>query len=181
MLSGVQLEDQSESLSQKQKSQQTLKASKPQAYTEILKEPVIAQSKDSLIEKLFRVFESMSFSPLNIGWGASSSELEIFYYGSHFSHVRYLDELHNEPQASDLLIIHGELNRKFDSELLELYSKMQKPCYVIQFGPKGIMQDYCRSKALGREVPIDLCIPGNPVSPDEILSSLELLKKKIKG
>lgn len=175
------MEDQKQSQKQKSQNLETLKTNKSLAYTEILKEPMVSKRKDSLTEKLFRIFESMSFSPMSVGWGASSSELEVFYFGRHFSHVRYLDDLHNEVHASDLLIVHGELNRKFDSELSALYRKMQKPCYVIQFGPRGLMQEYCLSKVLGSEVPIDVFVPGNPVSPSEILNSIEFLRKKIKG
>lgn len=103
----------------------------------------------------------------------------IYHFHNHFKKKNYLIEFNSELDTSDVLFVHGKLNRKFDPYLLELYGIMRKPCYVIQLGSAVGLNDYCRSSVLGDKIPVDLIIPGNPPSPIEIYQGLEMLIAKI--
>jgi NADH:ubiquinone oxidoreductase subunit B-like Fe-S oxidoreductase len=158
-------------------SQQGLK--KYVGYTELLKKPIVASSKSSFIERFYRKLEASSFSPVNVGCGGSISELAIYHYSKHFKTQHYLEQFHMSVADSDLLFVHGNLNRKFDKRLEQIYKNMARPCFVIQLGSGYFTNDYCKSQVLGSAVPVDIFIPGNPPSPEEILRGLEMLKNKI--
>lgn len=133
----------------------------------------------TLLDKILKKIESSAFYPAHIGWSESYSELFIYHFHKHFKKKNYLMEFNAELNCSDILFIHGKLNRKFDPYLLELYQIMKKPCYVIQLGSGTSPQEYCRSKVLGNEIHVDMIIPGNPPSPIEIYQGLERLKENI--
>ncbi|OQA20712.1 MAG: NADH-quinone oxidoreductase subunit 6 [Actinobacteria bacterium ADurb.Bin346] len=86
------------------------------------------------------------------------------------------------PEEADVLVIQGFYNEIGEERLLEIYSRMKKPKWVIATG-KCIVdrcllnEDYNFTERLGKIINVDFYVPGCPPRPEAfIYAVLRLLE-----
>lgn len=152
------------------------------SYSEIFKKPVISTKIDGFLERIYRSIESSEFYPHFLSDSNIWSEYEQMF----LPHQKKLnvEELLYEPESSDLLIINSFLNKKFEKYVLDIYSRMLEPKFVIVFQNDFWMtevNEYLRSNILFDSIPVDVVVTGNPPSPQTILGAIDTLKEQIRG
>ena len=95
-----------------------------------------------------------------------------------------VDQVFN-PHHADVLIVNGALSNKAAFVVRRMYDQMPSPKYVIAFGNCAIngglfAQSYAVTTV--REIlPVDVCIPGCPPDPNDMIAGVEKLRKIIQN
>lgn len=93
-----------------------------------------------------------------------------------------------EPNQADLLIVSGLVTARTAPFVLDIYSKMLTPKYVLAIGAcacsGGLFRaqnSYSGSNGLEEIIPVDVHVPGCPPRPEAIMHGLITLQEKISG
>lgn len=92
----------------------------------------------------------------------------------------------DDPANADLLIIDGPVNETSKSRVLEVYSLMRSPKFVISMGScanSGGMfasDDSAVLRGVDSIIPVDLFVPGCPPRPEAMINALITLQNKIR-
>ena len=87
------------------------------------------------------------------------------------------------PRQSDLLLVAGTISYKQAPILKRIYEQMAEPKWVIAMGvcasSGGFYNNYGTLQGIDRIIPVDLYVAGCPPTPENLLSALVQLQKKI--
>jgi len=89
------------------------------------------------------------------------------------------------PRHADIMVITGAVTRNMELAVRKTYEAMPSPKFVVAVGDDactgGIFRDtYAVIGGADKVLPVDLKIPGNPPSPNEILQGLLNLMREIR-
>ena len=88
------------------------------------------------------------------------------------------------PDSADLLIVAGTVTQKFWPILLQTYHQMPSPKWTLAMGvcamSGGPYNSYHVIAGIGEKIPVDVFVPGCPPTPQELLTGIEEIRKKIK-
>ncbi|MBM3700126.1 MAG: hypothetical protein FJW68_04305 [Actinobacteria bacterium] len=89
----------------------------------------------------------------------------------------------NLPEDADVLVIQGFYNRAGERRLLECYSSMNEPRWVIAMGKcivdRSILcRDYVLTDRLKNEIKIDFYVPGCPPRPETFIYCIMRILEK---
>ncbi|MFZ2682131.1 MAG: formate hydrogenlyase [Patescibacteria group bacterium] len=81
------------------------------------------------------------------------------------------------PRHADILFVTGPVTRNFAGVLKAVYAAVPQPCLVVAIGDGactgGIWKDsYAVVGPVAAVIPVNLCIPGDPPNPTQILREL---------
>jgi membrane-bound hydrogenase subunit mbhJ len=87
------------------------------------------------------------------------------------------------PRHADALVVTGPVGINMERALKDVYKQTPDPKIVIALGDCAIncgvfKGSYAVTGPVARHVPVDLCIPGCPPRPAEILKALDELRKR---
>lgn len=90
------------------------------------------------------------------------------------------------PEQADLLIVSTSVTEKMANVILEVYTRMPSPKYVMAVGACansggafGERVSYARTRPLEEVIPVDVYVPGCPPRPEAIMNGLIRLREKI--
>lgn len=87
------------------------------------------------------------------------------------------------PRQSDLLIVAGTISYKQAPILKRIYEQMAEPKWVIAMGvcasSGGFYNNYGTVQGIDTLIPVDLYIAGCPPTPENLLSALVQLQKRV--
>jgi len=87
------------------------------------------------------------------------------------------------PRQSDLLLVAGTISYKQAPILKRIYEQMAEPKWVIAMGvcasSGGFYNNYGTLQGIDRVIPTDLYVAGCPPTPENLLSALVQLQRKI--
>jgi NADH-quinone oxidoreductase subunit B len=99
----------------------------------------------------------------------------------------YIDPFpfYDKASGCDLLIVSGTLTRKFAPYLLELYTNLTEPRWVMAIGACAISggpyQTYSTLNGLEELFPVDVYVPGCPPDARSIYQGVLTLKEKVQN
>jgi membrane-bound hydrogenase subunit mbhJ len=87
------------------------------------------------------------------------------------------------PRHADALVVTGPVGINMERALKDVYKQTPDPKIVIALGDCAIncgvfKGSYAVTGPVARHVPVDLCIPGCPPRPAEILQAIAELRKR---
>lgn len=90
------------------------------------------------------------------------------------------------PRHADVLIVTGAVTRNMEEAVRKTYEAMPSPKFVVAVGDDacngGIFRGtYAVLGGAEAVLPVDMKIPGNPPSPEQILAGLLALMQKARG
>jgi NADH-quinone oxidoreductase subunit B len=107
--------------------------------------------------------------------GTVSSFTDISRFGAEA--VRF------SPRQSDLLLVAGTISYKQAPILKRVYEQMTEPKWVIAMGvcasSGGFYNNYGTVQGIDTIIPVDLYVAGCPPTPENLLSALVQLQKKV--
>lgn len=105
-----------------------------------------------------------------------SSRYDLARFGSEV--IRF------SPRQSDLLIVSGRISLKMMPVLLQIYSQMPEPKWVITMGAccssGGVFNTYPQIQGVDQFLPVDVYIPGCPPRPESVIDALVTIQEKIR-
>lgn len=141
----------------------------------------IAECKkpNSIMESFRRWIYSNSIWPIFFGVGCCFEEVssEIYYeeLGIKMPAV--------SPRHADLLIVSGVVTEKMAPVLKKIYDQMPYPKWVIALGncasSGGIYNTYSVVQGVGSLIPVDIYVPGCPVTAESLSDAIKKLKIRI--
>ena len=89
------------------------------------------------------------------------------------------------PRHADVMIVTGAVTRNMETALMNTYDAIASPKWVIAVGDDacdgGIFKgSYAVAGGVEKVLPVDIKIPGNPPTPDEIIIGLLSLMRLIR-
>ena len=92
------------------------------------------------------------------------------------------------PEQADLLIVGTVVTERMAEVILDVYSRMPDPKYVMAVGAcssacgafDGAVS-YSGTRPLDRVIPVDVFVPGCPPRPEAIMNGLIRLQEKIRA
>ncbi len=138
------------------------------------------------IENVAKWAQASSLWYYSVGGGCCADEL-ISAQACRYDLERFgcLPQAH--PEQADLLIVNTLVTEKMAGVILEIYSRMPLPRYVMAVGACaltcGAFSDrvsYSKPKPLDEIIPVDVYVPGCPPRPEAIMDGLIQLQKKIR-
>lgn len=135
------------------------------------------------ISKIFG--KSLAIRELDSG-SDNSCEVELVNLTTpHYDVERFGVSFVASPRHADVLIVTGAITRNMEVAAKKTYDAMPSPKFVVAVGDDacngGIFRGtYAVLGGADKVLPVDLKIPGNPPTPNEILRGLLALMKKIK-
>ena len=107
--------------------------------------------------------------------GAVSGMFDVARFGAEV--VRF------SPRQSDLLLVMGTINYKQAPILKRIYEQMCDPKWVVAVGAcassGGFYNNYSVLQGIDQVIPVDVYVPGCPPRPEQILSAVMKIQKKI--
>jgi len=104
-----------------------------------------------------------------------SSRYDLSRFGSEV--IRF------SPRQSDLMIVSGRISLKMMPVLLQIYSQMPEPKWVISMGAccssGGVFNTYPQIQGIDQFIPVDVYIPGCPPRPESVIDALVAIQQKI--
>lgn len=136
-------------------------------------------------EELLKWARSNSLWPVT--FGLSCCAIEMMHTGaSRYDADRMGVIFRNSPRQADVMIVAGTLTNKMAKALRIVYDQMPSPKYVIAMGACAnsggcYAESYSVVKGVDKIVPVDIYIPGCPVSPVALIDGFSKLQEKIKS
>ncbi len=104
-----------------------------------------------------------------------SSRYDLARFGSEV--IRF------SPRQSDLMIVSGRISLKMMPVLLQIYSQIPEPKWVISMGAccssGGVFNTYPQIQGIDQFLPVDVYIPGCPPRPESVIDALVEIQRKI--
>ena len=125
-----------------------------------------------------------SIWPLSFGLACCAVEM-IHSAMSRYDIERFGLLFRPSPKHTDLIIVSGTLTNKMTPYFYKLYSKMNKPSWVISMGSCAngggyYHHSYSTVRGCDKIIPVDLYVPGCPPRPESLLEGMIMLQKKIR-
>jgi NADH-quinone oxidoreductase subunit B len=124
--------------------------------------------------------QSKSFWYFSIRSGCCADEV-LDAKGCRYDLERFGCIERTEPNQADLLIISGLITEKMAPFVLDIYSKMLTPKYVLAIGACACSGGLFSKKGLDEFIPVDVHVPGCPPRPEAIMHGLITLQEKVSG
>jgi len=87
------------------------------------------------------------------------------------------------PRQSDLMIVAGTVSYKMVPVLKTIYAQMCEPKWVISMGvcacSGGFYNNYSTLQGIDNVIPVDYYVAGCPPTPENLLSGLVALQRKV--
>ena len=119
--------------------------------------------------------------PFVIGTSDCSSEFlaawrkcQCFYSSRHLGHFL--------PEQSDILIVYGHVNKTMRERILDIHQRMPEGKKVMLVGShtfeSGFFKgSYWSGVQLSDHIEVDVCIPGDPPSTEDILTGFQEISR----
>lgn len=154
--------------------------------TRVTDEEIRAIGKDLKrgVDAVFR--GSLAIRELDSG-SDNAAEIEINNLTNAFYDVeRFGISFVASPRHADVLIVTGAVTRNMEEAVRKTYEAMPSPKFVVAVGDDacngGIFRGtYAVLGGAEAVLPVDMKIPGNPPSPEQILAGLLALMQKARG
>lgn len=135
------------------------------------------------LEKLVNWARKSSIWPVTFGLACCAIEM-MASASARFDIARFGAEVfRSSPRQADLMIVAGRLSVKMAPVLRQVYDQMSEPKWVISMGAcatsSGVYNNYALVHGVDQIVPVDLYLPGCPPRPEQILSGIMELQKRI--
>src|ERR1700680_2800939 len=136
------------------------------------------------LEDMVKWARSASVWPATVGLACCA--IEMMATGqSHFDPSRCGREVFRAPpRQADLMIVAGRVSQKMAPVLRQVYDQMMEPKWVISMGvcasTGGMFNNYAIVQGVAQAVPVDVCAPGCPPSPEMLLHAILTLHEKIR-
>lgn len=89
------------------------------------------------------------------------------------------------PRQSDLMIVAGRVTMKMMPVLLQIYSQMAEPKWVISMGAcastGGVFNTYPQIQGVDQFIPVDVYVPGCPPRPESLIDGVLKIQQIIDG
>ena len=105
--------------------------------------------------------------------------------GSNYDLARFgMERMSFSPRQADLLIVAGTISKKLGPVLKQVYEQMSEPKWVLSVGAcacsGGIFDTYSVLQGIDRIIPVDVCLPGCPPRPEQIIDGIINIHKLVK-
>ena len=145
--------------------------------------PYVATKATPFISKMSHWAHHRNFWPFPFASACCSLEFQSLEESSLNIEPFGLNLENWQPDESDLLIVGGIITEKILPHIVDVYQRMPSRKWVLAVGScvcsGGGYRSYSMVQGLGREIPIDVMVPGCPPSPEAIVAGIELIKEKI--
>ncbi len=136
------------------------------------------------VNELIGWARSNSLWPYPFGTACCAIEL-MATLSSRYDLARFGSEvIRFSPRQSDLLIVSGRISLKMMPVLLQIYSQMPEPKWVITMGAccssGGVFNTYPQIQGVDQFLPVDVYIPGCPPRPESVIDALVTIQEKIR-
>ncbi len=152
---------------------------------DLLKGFVQTTKASFFIKKLMRLAQSRSIISFPIVSGCCAIEFKSSYSSKYDMQDYYSYPDEHSPLQSDLLLIAGAITLKKLPVLVEIYNQMPGPKWVVLIGScatsAGLFNEYNVIYDIAKYIPVDICIPGCPPTPEAMMHGMLLLQEKIKN
>ncbi len=148
-----------------------------------MKEQARPNELSTVFKLMFPLFERQ-LRPYLYGEGAATAEIKTIF-GPKFDFTPYdIKVLQSKPQEADIFVICGTVTYKILPYMLEAYKQMARPCWVLWLGGVELgqseIQSYSVVKDLTKYLDIDVYVPGNPPTPEQIMDGFLQIRDIIK-
>lgn len=133
-------------------------------------------------DRIFEWAQRSAVWPVQLGLGGCAVETLAVLDPRH-EMARFGPEVFRTgPRQADFLIVSGPVPRKLAPVLRRLWEQMPEPRWVLSLGDGedgGPFRTYAATERVGRIIPVDVHVAGNPPGPEALLQGLIELKNKI--
>jgi len=141
----------------------------------------------SLIKEYYRFFVNwgrcFSIGTYLMGSGCCAQEMESIFNPSYDAERLGIYHV-SSPRHADLLVVGGPINEKMAREIVETYSEIGMPKWVLANGAcscgGGLFNKDGNLKKLHDLIKVDIFIPGCPPRPEALIYSILRLRLKIR-
>jgi len=136
----------------------------------------VGEEVNKIVKKLYGG-KSLRIRAVDAG-STNAEEIELTALGNAYYDIdRFGLSFVASPRHADILMVSGPVTRNLEQALITTYEATPKPCIVAALGDGactgGIWKDsYAVVGAVKDVIPVDVCIPGDPPSPTEILRGI---------
>lgn len=140
----------------------------------------------SSIKEILDFGKAKSLWPLAFKTSCCGIELQQAIFGDYGFEKFTSGNLECSPKHADLLIIAGTVSVKALPQLINIYNKMPKPCYIITVGDCALnggqfSGSYSGTNGVESVLPVDICLKGCPPKPEDLIEALKKLQEQIKN
>lgn len=135
------------------------------------------------VKKLFR--GSLAIREVDAGSDNSCEQELVALSNSFYDVERFGIHFVASPRHADMLLVTGPVARNMVEPLKRAYEATPEPKLVVAVGDDAIhggiyKGSYATVDGVSSVIPVDYCIPGDPPSPEQILSYLLKILESIK-
>lgn len=135
----------------------------------------------SFLDKVTYLSRAEVLSPFVLGGNCCAKE--IYRMSGPNPQANSIREFFSEAPAAencDVLVVSGVINELNSPYILEAYSKMLRPRYVIAVGTCSATGAVFDSKPVDKIIPVDIFIGGCPPTIEDLVEGIELLKQRMR-
>lgn len=129
---------------------------------------------------LARWARSRSFSYFALASTCCADEI-LNLEGCRYDFSRFGCERAEDHRSADLLMVPGFVNPESEPYLLQVYSEMAQPRWVMALGSCACSGGLFGDQGVGRLFPVDVYVPGCPPRPEAIMNGLLTLQEKLRA
>jgi NADH-quinone oxidoreductase subunit B len=89
------------------------------------------------------------------------------------------------PRQADLLVVAGTISEKMSPILVQIYSQMIEPKWVLSMGAcassGGFYRSYHVLQGIDKLIPVDVYVPGCPPTPEAVIDGILAIQKMIEN